>query len=195
MLKLKEFILGNEDWKTLLKEKPFALDWVEDEKYILFRYNMIDSDPTNDIVKEARGIIFRKSDWKAVCVPFFRFYNQVESYSDKLDWSTTSIQEKVDGCLDAETKLETEDGAKTIKEICDIKYSGKVLAFNFIDNKIVFTEIIGHSVEENNNDWYELEVEDGKKIKFTGNHKVWLENLNCYRCVRDLKEGDEVKII
>ena len=38
--------------------------------------------------------------------------------------------------------------------------------------------------------WFEIELENGTKIKLTGNHKVYLPELKCYRRVDELK-GDE----
>jgi hypothetical protein len=46
----------------------------------------------------------------------------------------------------------------------------------------------------NNNDWYELELYSGKNIKVTGNHRIWLPELKCYREVRDFVGEEIVKI-
>ena len=101
-----------------------------------------------------------------------------------------TVVEKLDGCCDENTVLITEDGEKTIKEICELEYKGKVLGYNHLTEENVFANIISHSIKDNNNDWYELETESGIKIKLTGNHKVWLPEIDCYREVRNLN-GDE----
>jgi hypothetical protein len=98
-------------------------------------------------------------------------------------------------CLSADTIVITESGKKTIKEIVDTKYSGKVLSHNILINKDEFQYINNHSAMNNNNDWYELELYSGKTIKLTGNHRIWLSELKCYREVRDFIGEEIVKII
>ncbi|MFA5999994.1 MAG: hypothetical protein WC783_03395 [Candidatus Paceibacterota bacterium] len=101
--------------------------------------------------------------------------------------------EKLDGCLDENTLIETEnDGQKTIKEICDTKYFKKIKAFDIISNNVVFKKIIGHSIRDNIDNWYLIELDNGKTLKVTADHKIWLPELNCYRDVKDLKECDIV---
>jgi RNA ligase (TIGR02306 family) len=97
-------------------------------------------------------------------------------------------------CLSEETELITEDGIKTIKEICETKYIGKVLSFNVFENKNEMNTINSHSVQKNNNDWYEIELISGKILKLTGNHRIWLPELNCYREVKELLGDEVVKI-
>src|SRR5258706_4222845 len=98
-LELTEFIRKNPDWKQILSEKPFFITIKEDETYYLFSYSQIDSDFSIRLVQECRGIIFRKSDMKPVCIPFFKFFNVQEGYSAILDWSTARVQEKIDGSI------------------------------------------------------------------------------------------------
>ena len=45
--------------------------------------------------------------------------------------------EKIHGCLESETQLETKDGIKTIKDICETKYVGKVKTYNLNTNKLI----------------------------------------------------------
>jgi len=100
--------------------------------------------------------------------------------------------EKIHGCLEENTNIETEDGVKTIREICEEKYRGKVKCFDLEKEKNVFSRISNHFIESNNNDWYEIELDNGKKLTVTSEHYIWLPDLNCYRKVKDLKEKDEV---
>jgi hypothetical protein len=109
------------------------------------------------------------------------------AYKDNVYFS-----EKLDGCLSEDCKLETEDGIKTIKEICEKKYNGKIKSFNFFTNNIEFKKILNYSIKNNNNDWYEIELENGNKIKLTGNHKIFISNLNCWRKVSDLIGNEHV---
>ena len=43
-------------------------------------------------------------------------------------------------------------------------------------------------------EWYEIELEDGRKITITGNNPVWIPELNAYRRVDELN-GDEFLLI
>lgn len=100
-MELLEFIKSHENWEELLSADPYNIKISRDNGYILFKYNQLSSDFSNPIVKECRGIILREADFRPVCVPFFKFMNAEEPNSDlnKIDWSTASVQEKIDGSL------------------------------------------------------------------------------------------------
>lgn len=101
------------------------------------------------------------------------------------------ITEKLDGCLDKDTLIETEDGKKTIREICKNRYTGKVKSYDVDNGEVVWRNILSHSVKEpDDHQWFEITLEDDTTIKITGNHEVWLPNLNCWRRVDQLN-GDE----
>jgi hypothetical protein len=98
-LKIIDFIKDNpEKWKEILSEKPYCLTIKEEDDFILLKYNQIDSDFTNEIVRECRGLILDKN-FKPVCVPFFKFGNYGETYCPEIDWKSARVQEKVDGSL------------------------------------------------------------------------------------------------
>ena len=107
---------------------------------------------------------------------------------------TWYISEKLDGCLDANVMVQTEDGILSMKEICETEYKGKIAAFDMKKNRLVNTKITHHSIKDNNDDWYEIKYEDSF-IKLTGEHLVWLPEQNCYREVKNLKETDRILII
>lgn len=96
-----------------------------------------------------------------------------------------------DGCLDYNTQIETDKGNLKIGEIVENKIECNVKAFDFNKNEIIWTSIKNWFINENNFKWYELETDDGKKIKITGNHKVWVTNKNDWIRVEDLEEGDD----
>ncbi len=98
-LKLLEFIKNNPDWEEKLSQKPYCLTIKRDNGYILFVYSQIDSDMSNPIVQEARGIIFWEEEMLPVCVPFFKFFNVQETNAAQIDWSTAEVQEKIDGSI------------------------------------------------------------------------------------------------
>lgn len=101
MLELEKFIKSHDNWEEILTKAPYCLKIARDDGYIMLKYNQIFSDFTNSLVREARGIIFKDKTFEPVCVPFFKFANAEEEYSDLavLDWNSASVQEKVDGSL------------------------------------------------------------------------------------------------
>lgn len=107
-----------------------------------------------------------------------------------IDGERVVISEKLHGCCDENTILVTENGEMTIREICESKYTGNVLSYDIDSNKIEYDEITNHDIQDNINNWYLIELEDGTIIKLTENHNVFLPELNCYRQVSDIKEGD-----
>lgn len=121
---------------------------------------------------------------------FFNWSEQPDISPVPESLKNCTVVEKLDGCCDENTIIITENGEKTIKEICESKYKGKVLGFDIDSKNEVWTDVIEHSIKVNNHDWYEIELMNGTTIKLTGNHKVWLPELNCYRHVSDLTEND-----
>jgi hypothetical protein len=158
---------------------------------VLFKYNQIESPFSEQIVRECRGIILDENDnWNVVCQSMSKFFNLGEGHAATIDWTTARVQCKVDGCLDEETMIFTENGYQSIGEICDNELTPKVYSFNTETSEIELDEIVGHSIRENNDDWFEIELDNGIVLRLTGNHKVYIPSLKCYRYVKDLI-GDE----
>ena len=94
------FCLEHQNWEELLTQEPYNLKISKDGPYVMFKYNQLSSDFNNPIVREARGIIFRKDDFShPVCWGFNKFGNWGENYVPAIDWSTAFVSEKVDGSL------------------------------------------------------------------------------------------------
>lgn len=95
--KLSCFIADHEDWRDLLKNE-YKIAIKEDYPYAIFNYehNSNFSDP---IVQEARGIIIDISTLDVACWPFRKFGNYTESYADPIDWKTARVQDKIDGSI------------------------------------------------------------------------------------------------
>lgn len=89
----------NPNWEELLSNPPYSLRIKRKDNLILFNYSQIESDPSNEIVKEARGTIIEDETFKPICVGFKRFYNIDESYATKIDWDTAVATSKEDGTL------------------------------------------------------------------------------------------------
>ena len=96
------------------------------------------------------------------------------------------ITEKLDGCLHGDTFIKTEYGNKTIKEIVDSKYEGNVYSYNVNTNKLELKPILNHFNNGDSDNWYELEFETGETLKVTGNHQIWIPNINQYKRVDEL---------
>lgn len=103
MLKVVEFIRGNDDWEELLSNAPYFIKISKDSVYgrnlIGFKYNQIDSDFSDPMVRECRGLILDENTFEPVSVPFFKFGNYGESYCPNIDWSSAKVEEKIDGSL------------------------------------------------------------------------------------------------
>ena len=112
-------------------------------------------------------------------------------FLDELYGEPYYIAVKLDGCVEATTLIQTEHGNKTIKEICDSKYQGKVVSFDVETQQVKYSAITNHFINDPCDNWYEIETESGKILKITGNHRVWLPELHCYRKVEDLNENDK----
>ena len=94
------FCYMHDNWEELLTQEPYNLKISEDGPYVMFKYNQLSSDFNIPMVREARGIIFRRDDFShPVCWPFNKFGNYGESYAPEIDWSTAFVSEKVDGSL------------------------------------------------------------------------------------------------
>lgn len=56
-LQLLNFIKQNEEnWKEVLQKPPYSLIVKEEDDYILLKYNQLESDLSNSIVQECRGV-------------------------------------------------------------------------------------------------------------------------------------------
>ena len=105
MLFIQEFIQNNPDtWEQRLSAAPYALKIKRSSfangRYVMFNYNMLESDNYNEIVAEARGLILdSQNDFKIVRKGFNRFFNYGEGPAAKIDWDTASATIKEDGTL------------------------------------------------------------------------------------------------
>lgn len=100
MLELQKFMQKHDNWAELLAAEPYNLKISYYEKLVMFKYNQLTADFSIPLVREARGIILeRKPPYCVVCWPFEKFFNYGEEHAARIDWSTASVQEKIDGSL------------------------------------------------------------------------------------------------
>jgi len=119
---------------------------------------------------------------------------QFRYYAEQIpEGSTIIITKKLHGCIDAKTKLETKEyGQLTIKEIVDKKIQCLVKSQDIFTKNIEYQPIINHYFLADDEDWYEIELENGQKIVITGNNPVWENLTSMYLQVKDLRVGDEL---
>lgn len=102
-LKTIEFIRNNSNWEELFSQKPYCITVSRDAMFgrnlVLLKYNQMDSDFHNEIVRECRGLILDEDTFEPVCVPFFKFGNYGESYCPEIDWKNCWVGQKLDGSL------------------------------------------------------------------------------------------------
>lgn len=198
-LDIQWFMEQNPDWERVLQEKPYCIsiqrDNVLGRNLILFKYDQIESDFSLNLVRQCRGLILDEDTLEPVCVPFFKFFNAGESHADEIDWSTAWTSEKKDGCVHPDTPIKTTVGDIPIKEICDNPEKYTLLTFNHETGMLEEDVAEGVSVMDSSGNWFEIELDNGRKIKLTGNHMVWCNDLNCYRRVDELTGNEDMMII
>lgn len=103
-MKVLEFMNMYSDWEKRLQGAPYFIKVSKDEYtgYVLLKYNQLSSDFSNQIVRECRGSIFAKDaagKWICICRAFDKFFNHGEDNAAKVDWTSVTVEEKVDGSL------------------------------------------------------------------------------------------------
>lgn len=103
---------------------------------------------------------------------------------------------KLDGCLDYDTIVEFEDGTKEkIGEVVRNKIDKRIKSYNLDTNEVEYKKILNFmedldDINETETQWYEVELEDGTVLRLTGNHRVWIPELKCWRRTDEL-DGSE----
>jgi hypothetical protein len=65
---------------------------------VQFKYDQINSDLSDPLVQQCRGIIMdEKDNWEIIARPFDKFFNAGEMDAAKIDWATARVLEKLDG--------------------------------------------------------------------------------------------------
>lgn len=109
--------------------------------------------------------------------------------------SEVYISVKVHGCVERNTVVDTlEYGEKIIGDIVDNKLECHIKAFDVEEDSVVYVPVDNFYFMPNDGEWYEIELEDGKKITITGNNPVWLPLEETYRRAEDLSIGDTLLV-
>ena len=104
---------------------------------------------------------------------------------------------KYDGCLSAAWTIELKDGRTvTIGEFVDNQMEGEVLSYNVTSKKKEWKKVearVKNSMPERTYEWFRLTLEDGTVLPpLTGNHRIWLPILKCWRRADELRVGDVI---
>jgi hypothetical protein len=104
---------------------------------------------------------------------------------------------KYDGCLSASWTIDLKDGRTvTIGEFVDGQMEGDVLSYNVTTKKKEWKKIearVKNSMPERTYEWFRLTLEDGTVLPpLTGNHRIWLPLLGCWRRVDELHVDDVI---
>lgn len=116
--------------------------------------------------------------------------DEMQEWWNKHPHNNIVAESKIDGCLDYDTIICTDKGDLKIGDVVTNKINCRIKSFDFDKNKVVFKQILNFFINKNDSEWFEIELENGQKIKITGNHKVYLPDLGCWRDVKNL-DGTE----
>jgi len=98
-------------------------------------------------------------------------------------------------CISGDTIIHTENGGDmTIAEFVDTGVVDRVLSFNEETNKTEFMDVISSFNNDITNEWLEIELEDGRTIHVTPNHRIYVEGVG-YIEAKDLTENMELKTL
>lgn len=191
---LDELSLNPSSSHAVIKRIVNFLNSLENEVYVETFLNIID--------KNLKIRMDSKSINKAFpeLIPVFdvslcKVYDEYKA-KVRFDRDLWYASRKLDGCVSGDTLITMENGKRIpIKEIVESKIEGKVQTYNPETGKIEFNKILNpmknmDDINESKHQWYEIELDDGRKIRLTGNHKVFIPELGCYRRVDELT-GDE----
>lgn len=108
-LEVLKLINQNRDWEDILSSSPYNLIIKKKFPFVLLKYNHLESDMTNEIVQECRGLILKQTNitltsnppipqYKIASMRFTKFFNYGQEEAAKLDFPAEA-SEKIDGSL------------------------------------------------------------------------------------------------
>lgn len=98
-------------------------------------------------------------------------------------------------CIAGDTIIHTEkNGDMIIAEFVDNRIIDKVLSFNEETGKNEYMDVMASFNNDTTDEWLEIELEDGKTIQVTPNHRMYVEGIG-YVEAKDLTEDMELKVV
>lgn len=121
--------------------------------------------------------------------------DKVVDSMEHFEGAAVVVTEKMDGenCLCPDTYIDTPTGKRKISELSE---GDRVWAFDHESGEIVSSEVTGTKAVPStaNDEWFEIETDEGHLIFVTEDHLVWSETRKRYVQVKLLKKGEEVLI-
>lgn len=122
-----------------------------------------------------------------------------EDFSDAISYPVYT-QAKLDGCLRGDSLIELDGEKVEIQNLFTRYIKGgdlpKIRTYNertgcdeYKNVKVVMRN--GVDINEKSYTWYKITTECGKVLTLTGNHRVWVDNLKCWRRCDEL-DGTEI---
>ena len=215
---LAAFLAKNELKYTASKALPVLDQWMEHFQYYLLKASLQLAKEKGkcekfDPTKYAQGILpidtYKKKVNELVRRKFESDWEHLrkEIKEHGLRHSTCSAIMPCESCQSLETKIQTSQGIFTLGELIvqaglDIKAIEEqgIPSWYELPRPFYVKTLQGDQIVERiyynglSSDVYEVEFEDGKSYKFTGNHKLLVkrESFDVWVYVKDLKENDEI---
>ena len=173
----------------------------------------------SNILAQERGFFpkYKETKWSKGWLPIDRFYNIFEFYAEPWQierWEELRERIKKYGvrfaahsaiaptaCQTKDGKIKTEEGIKSLEQIMseqgiDYKTIEKENKIGWYEFKKPIKVETRFGLKESNKIYfngfrevYEIEFEDGKKYKFTGNHMLWVNG--AWKKIENIMPGDE----
>jgi len=113
-------------------------------------------------------------------------------------------QPKLDGCLHGYSMISLENEDMKIHELYELfldsmtKDLPKIKTYNETTGQNEYKSIKcvmlnGVDIKEKTSNWYKITTDSGKELVLTGNHRVWVDNLQCWRRVDELDGTETLK--
>lgn len=180
---------------SLVKTLEMCLSECDDKE------NLINT--LHNIIDKNLGVrIGAKEINKAIPNHIFEFSVALaEKYHDKKNSELVNVgkwflSQKLDGCVHYDSLIKTKKhGYMKIGDFVESCTDDLVLSFDHKKKRNEYKRVLNHvkngnDISEETFQWFEIILDDGKKLKLTGNHRVWCENISCYRRVDEL-DGTE----
>lgn len=123
--------------------------------------------------------------------------HKYEDYESKIVFPLL-VSPKLDGCVDGNTELDTEEfGKLKISDVVEKNIRCSVKSFNVDTGKFEYKEVLHRFLNKELSEdcqWYKITTESGETLILTGNHLVYLPELSCWRRVDEL-DGKESLMI
>jgi hypothetical protein len=179
--------------------KTFGVYYKQHPKYpnlYQFTYDQIEADAhkAHPVVRQSRGIILDKdNDWGVVARPFDRFFNVGEACAAPVDWKTSRVQEKVDGCFPRTAPISLWGGGTiTMGEI--VNGARPTIMGMDEEGNIVPSKIVAAQNNGTKDNWLKIkfkpEGNSFRSMRVTSNHSIFINGE--FQLAALAKEGDRL---